>query len=165
MMKRQEQQVTLKKIFYSFLVCLLFIGCSRSIDQEKFNNVNRATKAVQGAIMTGVNYMKFSELLQNMGTEILIIKDKLRTEKEKELLKQYVDVYEMYKDSLDVWNKKIQASNEFELAHYTKDRDLLPYAKKYNVEIFRPSHDDVIQTIWRKASERIQKIGSLAKAG
>lgn len=49
---------------------------SPTIDQARFEPLYRSGKAVEGAMSTGVSLIQFSELLQNLATEVGIAKDK-----------------------------------------------------------------------------------------
>ena len=46
------------------------------LDMKKFDGVYKAAKKIQASTSLGVNYMQFGEILNNLGTEIFILKDK-----------------------------------------------------------------------------------------
>lgn len=85
------------------------VGCTTRIDQAKFESLNRAAKAIQGSLATGASYLQFNELLQNFSTEVLIMQDKVKSAREKELLKSYSEALLIYKDSAALWREAISA--------------------------------------------------------
>lgn len=95
-----------KRAAIVFGVLLSLAACGREIDEEKFESCYRAAKEIQGAIAVGVNYMKFSELLQKLSTETQILKDVKKTEKEKAIAGQYDTLLVVYKDSFELWQLK-----------------------------------------------------------
>ncbi len=102
----------LRRSLISLLIFLLAaVACSKpqkkaAIDQAKFEPLYRAAKAVQGSTSVGVNYLKFSELLQTFATELSIAKDKAQTANEKKLVEMYAGVLTDYSDSLSIWTAK-----------------------------------------------------------
>lgn len=99
----------MKKLTYTLpliLVGLVFaslIGCRSTIDQQKFDPLNRAGKAIQASLESGVSYPRFIELLQAFSTEILVAKDKANSDLERELLQRYSEAFSIYSDSASLW--------------------------------------------------------------
>ena len=154
-------------------IIIVLISCHK-IDQKKFENLHHAIKQIEGSVMAGVNYMKFGELLQNLATELLITKDKVKTKEERDLLELYDKVYDTYKDSYTLWNKKI----DWNRVSIDSERDKTEYEylehffiKKYNLDVLDVYKvgkviyfDSAIQKIWNYASTQyIGKIDSQMK--
>ncbi|MGH6691773.1 MAG: hypothetical protein ACREF4_13965 [Gammaproteobacteria bacterium] len=76
-----------------------------------FDGVYRAAKAVEGATASGVNYVKFSELLQSFTSEIVIVKDKSLNEADKQLLALFVEALGHYRVSRSLWELKISVTD------------------------------------------------------
>jgi hypothetical protein len=68
-----------------------------------------AAKAISRATATGVTYDKFGELLQNLTTEIGIVKDHPLNDREKQLLALFEQVQADYQASATLWNVKLEA--------------------------------------------------------
>ncbi len=90
------------------MVLFIFLGsCTSEIDQKKFEKVYRAAKTIQSATVVGVNYQKFSELLQDFSTELSITDDIEKSDLEKMLLKQYKVGLSAYQDVNIIWGEQI----------------------------------------------------------
>ena len=70
----------------------------------------RAAKAIEVSHRVGVNYRRFQELLQNLSTEVSIASDRATHEREKEITQKYLEAISMYRDSLSLWEMKIDAA-------------------------------------------------------
>lgn len=153
---------------------LLLVGCTPKVDQKKYENLHRAAKAIAGAIAVGVNYQKFGELLQNLSTEISIANDKAKSDTEKELLKEYLNVLITYHESATIWKYKIEGARyEFIPSGrvYVKS-ELQSIISKYSLPTeshvtriigykFETISENAIQLIWGKAHERLEKATKL----
>ena len=53
--------------------------------QKLFDGVFRASKAVDSSATVGVAYQKFADLVQNLATEISVVKDKVKSQQETEV--------------------------------------------------------------------------------
>lgn len=82
-----------------------------TITQSTFEPVYRAAKAVQGATVAGIAFVKFGELLQGFSTEIGIAKDHDLNEADKKLLPLYAEAFSHYQLSAELWKMKIQAND------------------------------------------------------
>jgi hypothetical protein len=137
---------------YSIILLLFSISCAPQIDKNKFENVNRAAKTIEGSVKIGVNYQRFSELLQNMSTEATIVKDQIKTEEEAELLKRYEIILETYQESGIVWQNMrygyIYVEGEIEaiVVKYNLPTETHKFPRK-----FRTISGNVIQLIWETA--------------
>lgn len=152
----------------------LLVGCSPKIDQKKYENLHRAAKAIEGATAVGVSYQKFGELLQNLSTEISIAKDKVKSDAEKELLKQYLDVLMTYHESATVWKHKIEGARYdwIPRGQVYVESELQPIISKYSLPTeshviritahkFQTISENAIQLIWDKAHESLEKATKL----
>ncbi len=162
------------------LICSIFcVNCSSKVDQKKFEKLYRAAKSIEGAVTIGVDYQKFGELLQNFVTEISIASDKAKSEEEKELLKIYSEILDMYQDSYRLWHSKNSLSCELFFPgtcpvprgyiHVGEGDTII---KKYNFSAYENTKvtgdfnryyipEDSIQVIWSKAHERLEKANIL----
>jgi hypothetical protein len=86
-----------------------------AVDKEKFRGIYRSAKAIEGAAVAGVSYLKFRELLQDLTTELLIVKDSVKDGPNVKLLKIYSDVLDIYKDSGTLWQEQIDDVKDYPL--------------------------------------------------
>ncbi|MGI8785170.1 MAG: hypothetical protein ACR2L2_16150 [Acidobacteriota bacterium] len=107
-----------------------------AFDKTKFEGVYRAAKAVEGASNSGVNCLKFSELLQSLATELSILSDKISTEQEKELAALYVAVSATYQDSSMLWKAKLDTKY-----HILEEDKLLLVLQRYYPDITKIDAD------------------------
>ena len=93
-------------LFLSIWVAVLAVGCKSGggIEAAKFEGVNRAAKTLEISISSGVTNEKLRDLLQSLGTEISIAKDRVNTDLERALLVQYEEANAIYLDSLRLWD-------------------------------------------------------------
>jgi hypothetical protein len=84
------------------------LGCRIDrVDQDRFEPLYRAGKAIGGSTAVGVNQMRFSELLQNLATEVLVASDRAQTDSEKRMTAAYAEAMEIYRQSLEVWREPL----------------------------------------------------------
>lgn len=140
----------LKNVKNYALACLILVFCASCsvVDQAKFENLDRSVKSIQGATMTGVNYARFGELLQNLATEILIAKDQIKNPKQKELIDKYIAVFEIYKDSYEIWGFQLKSPPD-------EKTTVRVIANKYDFVVNPDAidHSRMVQELWRVASE------------
>lgn len=152
-------------LFIVLVITALLGACSPGIDEKKFDKVSRAAKTIEGSCMVGINYVKFGELLQNLATEVNILKDQLKTKQEGELFKIYLEVLQTYRDSAEMWKTKIDGSSFVpEGRIFIMNNDQL--VKKYGLDIqihqglnrdLNTVSESSIQIIWNRAGELIKK--------
>lgn len=150
-------------------------GCSKPLDppaatltitQRIFEPVYRASKALQGATAPGVTYGKFGELLQNFATEIAIARDQQMNELDKKLIGLYVEVFDAYNFSSNLWKKQIERHEDYWMGYIPVGAEVSPeLATKYGlvIESVKMKYggqkfdgvngDGAIQTVWHKANE------------
>jgi len=175
----------LQTVLLVFVFLILNIGCSPErnskdkakvesapqINQSKFEAVNRAAKAIEGSIAVGINYRNFQASLQALATEILIAKDKMKSQEEKDMLGNYSEVLSMYKDSLTLWQHKINDRGEYDYitgkqGTIVADSEVHAIAEMYNLSM-APNEsgvmlaDEGIQTIWGAAQQQLEKTNAL----
>lgn len=104
---------------YSILLIiafLAFISCGSNqnkIDVAKFETLNRTAENLRMATSIGVNHFEFSKLLRDFATELSLTKDKLNTEKEKEVWDLFAKAFQMYQQSYSLWKDKIQFGGKY----------------------------------------------------
>jgi len=82
---------------------VFFIAQAHKVTSGLFDSVHRSAKALEGASQVGLDQGKFRELLQGLSTELAIVKDKLKTKEDKDLVMFYDAALKIYQDSLLVW--------------------------------------------------------------
>jgi len=96
------------------LFCLGVIGTSvfflwghlfHEIRPGLFDSVHRAAKTIEGNTRVGFDRQSFRQLLQKLSTEIEVVRDEVKTNKEKEVLSIYSNVLSIYEDSMTIWDK------------------------------------------------------------
>lgn len=80
----------------------------KGIDKQKFDGVYRAAKSVKEATAVGVNFPRYSELVQALATEASIASDKASSPGERALAHRFASVVTAYRDSVTLWQHKIQ---------------------------------------------------------
>lgn len=157
-------------------IVLLCTACSSEIDREKFAKVKNSAQAVEISIAAGVSYQTFGELLQKLSAEIANLKETVKSEEEKELLRDCSDLLTMYLDGFLLWKYKIEfASYRFvPKKRIYVGQDVEPIVVKYRFsteshifgptqQIWRSISEDSIQIIWSNAHSQLEKINTLLK--
>lgn len=141
-------------------------GCTNpDVDRTKFDATYRAAKAVESAANVGVNYQRFSEVVQAFTTELSIAKDKATSDKERELVSSYTKALDPYRDSLTVWAWKIEhgpvltSYNDVRLADFMRKYNVTPYATgNWNA-------DKAIQATFAEGAVRLKQANELLTGG
>ena len=155
------------KILTVSIVFLLLFSCSPKVDKQKFDNLYRAAKAIEGAVSVGVSYKKYSELLQNLATEISLGSDKAKTDIEKELLKSFLEVLTTHKECAFVWGKKIEFVGHGWPKVQIPISLVRPLITKYDLSTEKiylgevVSTDKAMQRIWAKAHQDLEKASKI----
>ena len=150
-------------VILAFAVCTA--GCAGRVRKEKFENVYRAAKAVEGALGVGVNLPKFTELVQTFSTEVSIAADTASNSTEKTMVGLYREALAAYQDSLTVWQKKIGGHQES--LGIANDPELRRIVETYPIggrgrgESFTFEPDDAIRNIWTYARGKADAANSL----
>jgi len=157
-----------RELLAALVFCAILAACVREVDQKTFDGVYRAGKSIEGATAVGVAYQQFSQLLQNLAIEIAIANDKVRSDKEKELLRAYPEVLGTHRDSRAVWRLKIESLRhsfvpEGKIFVHKWHDDLRRVVQKYKVPVEMDKDlnyyipEDSIQRIWATARKQLEK--------
>jgi len=164
-------------IFFAGL-CLAFflVACSPGIDRDKFRNAEHAARGVQGAVSEGVSYQRLEELVQRLSGEVAVLQGRARSEKEKELAKEYSALLAIYRDGLTLWkyHREFSGHDFVPKGLIYVGQDVEPIVTKYRLQteshIFGPTQqswksisEDSIQVIWYNAGQQLKRIGALLK--
>jgi len=167
----------LKSIFFVWLCIILISGaCSPKIDKNKFQNADRAARALQRSIGAGVKYQDFGELLQGLSDEVMVLEDTVKSKRERELADEYFSLLKMYEDGLLLWRyeKEFSGHNFVPPGRIYVGQDLEPIVTKYRLKteshVFGPTRqswksisEDSIRTVWYNAGEQLKRIDTLLK--
>ena len=160
----------MKKIIPLLILAVGVVGCS-GIDKNKFNDLNRSAKAIEGAVAVGVDLSKFGELLQNFSTEIAITRDKVKNEKETRLLALYGAALEAYRDSAALWAAEVAGDEAQRMANMIAvPPDLASSLSRYGIPGLNiPDangmvvvENDAIQLLWALAKEKLNEAAVLS---
>lgn len=78
-----------------------------NVGAEKFRAVNRASKAMEGAVTTGVSLQKFRDLLQTFATEVAVLEGTSLNSRESECLTLFKASLAIYADSVVIWEAEL----------------------------------------------------------
>lgn len=178
-----QRQIVSTLVMAGFLATALLLtsACKKAdpIDRTKFEATYRAVKSIGGALEVGITYPKFGELLQTLVTEISITEDKVKTPEEKQLLGQYREIAQMYKDSYTIWKQRLAAhAYDTGIAGIPADRtdvttEIRPLVAKYNLSTepvtqsytnvtYDTIANDSVQVIWAAAKEKMKALAENA---
>jgi len=144
-----------------FIFVLAFVaGCSGKVDQQKFDPLYRAGKAIESATSLGVNILKYRELVQDLATEVSIGNDRASSGREKKMVALFGEALAAYKDAETVWGTKLKATrsqltvSEYpELGRIVSDYPINGLGVGPSFE-FWP--DPAIQVIWQRAGAKVR---------
>ena len=85
-------------------------GCSSGVDRKKFEGPRKAAQAVMASIDSLDDYEKFSRVFDAFANEVLMLRDKVSSAREKELLQNYTDLLVTYQDGLQLWEYKVEST-------------------------------------------------------
>ena len=111
------------------LVMILLVSCGNSIDNKKFQALERVASEVSTAITQGVNSYNFDALAKKYQTEINLVKLKNENEKEKEFIDFHIKALDAMIETLIVWGFKDKSK---------WDTEVEDIAHKYHL-IYNPS--------------------------
>ncbi|ADH85707.1 hypothetical protein [Desulfurivibrio alkaliphilus] len=120
-------------------------GGSRAPNDEDTTDtiidLHRAERSARAAVTSGVTYVDFVVLLREMKTEILLATDKDYNSLNENLINKYNEIYEIYKDSRDIWDIELEIKKASDirldvlLDRYPHRID--PYISKYNIDVLK----------------------------
>jgi|GEM_PF-1149234 len=163
----------------SFLLALsvMCAACSSSapgLDQTKFNGAAGAAQAVRSTLESGAGYQAFDRALQKLSAEITALKIRPLSDQEKELVKDYSDLYSTYHDGHILWKYKIEFTRygfvPSELIYV--GQDIEPIIEKYRIpvelHVYAPTQQSwksipeaSLQMIWTNAASQLQIINNI----
>lgn len=143
-----------------------------TVTTATFDPVYRAAKTIQGAIVSGVTYQKFGELMQSLSTEIEIAKDHKLNDADKKLLGLYQEAFAHYQVSLGLWTEKNNASEKWwkgEIPVWFEKHPnplLLAMAERYGIPVsdrtmeyglgkYKSIPGDSVQRVWAEADKTL----------
>jgi hypothetical protein len=167
----------------------LGINTLAAIDPHKFEEVSQAAKDLEGVAigtvnerkvssaisLLGADHRKFVELLQNFEAKVMNLKEKINSDKEKEVAQRYNTALEMYKDSAILWKAKLTQRGatdsvlyEDNAGYIKPDPAVQALVKKYQFRLERFQYggkitvttipaNEAIQTIWVSAKEQLRQ--------
>jgi len=144
------------------IILLVVLMISRAyrepqIDPTKFNGVQRAAKALESATAIGVTIVNFRELVQNLGTELLMSKQRVKTNKEELVQAFYARCFQMYRTSLRLWEFKIRSAEPgLSLGSFTKQyNELVAELRASGIEVSdgKIDYEKESQALWQLALE------------
>ena len=162
---------------FLFALSVMCAACSSSppeLDKTKFNGVISATQAVRGTLESGAGYQAFYRALQKLSAEITALKIRALTDQEKELIKDYSDLYSIYHDGYILWKYKIEFTRygfvPKELIY--AGQDIEPIIEKYRIpvefHVYAPTQQSwksipeaSLQMIWTNADSQLQIINNI----
>jgi len=164
-------------ISFLFALSMICAACSHStpaLDTTKFNDVTGAAQNVRSTLESGAGYQAFDRALQKLSAEITALKSKTRTDKERDLLKDYSDLYSTYHDGYTLWKYKIEFTRygfvPRELIYV--GQDIEPIIEKYKIPVqlhlYEPTRqswksipESSLQMIWTNADSQLQIINNI----
>jgi hypothetical protein len=84
---------------------------AHAIDQQTFEPLHRAAKAMETAAQSNVSYERFGELAQSLATELLAAKEHAQSDEDRALVMLYTQAGLAYGDSLAFWRQKSSSSS------------------------------------------------------
>ena len=166
-----------KSFFAALLIISFFAGaCSvgPELDKGKFAKLNVAAEAVKTSIAAGESYQQVTAKVQQLKTEIAAVRDKVPTQKEKELLSAYSDLLGTYRDGLVLWKYKLDFAffDSVLKGRIYVGQDVEPIVIKYRFptesHLYEPTGQywksipgDSIQIIWSNADSQMKAIENI----
>jgi hypothetical protein len=165
--------------FCVIFTSVCFWGCNvvnkNKVDVGKFEPLVRAASKVKASANVGMDFRQFGQYIQEYATEVEIIKNKVSSDKEKEILNYFSNALEIYNDSKIIWNCKnndpVRASLEQYGAAATGGKiwlapggvvidELNAIVQKYKLEVHEHGGDKTISEnsipqLWSEASKLI----------
>lgn len=141
------------KALIAGMMVLALVGCSSKIDQQKFDALNRAGRTVKENTAVGVTLMKFRDVMSAYATEVSLAQDRATGSLEKRFVVVHGEALKAYRDSLVVWNSKLEHHGADGLAAYPGS-DLRRIVDDHGLEgafsgdNFMFDADPAIQKIW-----------------
>jgi hypothetical protein len=166
------------KNFLALLLAFFFLNgaCSfePGIDKGKFAKVKMSAQAVKTSTAANESYEQVTGRIQQLATDIAALKNKVTTQKEKELLDAYSVLLANYQDGLVLWKYKLDFTFfDFVLkGRIYVGQDVEPIAIKYRFptesHLYEPTgqywksiQGDSIRIIWNCADSQQKTIENI----
>lgn len=75
--------------------------------------VIRAATTLQQSLAVGVTLAGLGERLQGLATEIALASNAIQTEQERDILRQFFEAQETYRQGYDLWRESVERDKEF----------------------------------------------------
>ena len=157
-------------------VVFLILSCSSEpgIDKGKFTEVDRAARTVRASLASAASYQESRGLAEKLSAEIAGLKDRVRSTREKDLLKAYSDLLQIYDDGLLLWKYKLEFSS-FDFVPAGRiyvGQDVEPIVLKYHftteTHVYQPTRknwksipEDSIRIIWSNADSQLKVVENI----
>ncbi len=161
-------------LFAAYVICAACSSSAPGLDKTKFNGVTSAAQAVRGTLESGAGFQAFNGALQKLSEEITALKNRATNDPEKELTKDYSDLYSTYHDGYILWKYKIEFTRygfvPRELIYV--GQDIEPIIEKYKIpvqlHVYAPTHQSwksipasSLEMIWGNADSQLQIINNI----
>ena len=163
---------------YALLLLLSAAACSSGpeTDKGKFRELSRQAEALRASLKDGATYQQFSAALQKFSADIAVLRGRVATREEKDLLDAYSDLLAIYQDGAVLWRYQSEFAR---FGFVPKDRiyvgqDVDPIVFKYRFvtesHMYQPTRQfwksipaDSIRIIWGNADSQIKMIENMMK--
>jgi len=158
------------------IILLASVSCTSEFDRNKFVQAEHFAQEIQRSITAGAEYRQFSQLVNQLSSELTGLKTKAKSEKEKELLKDYSDLLDMYKDGLLLLKYRMEFSSHSFVPKglIYVGQDIEPIVEKYKLEtkdhIFQPTSqawksipEGSVNAVWFNAGVQFRRINHFSK--
>ena len=164
--------------YLAALLAILFLNAACSfepeIDKGKFAPLKVAAQEVKTSIAANESYQQVTGRVQQLSAGIEALKDKVPTQKEKELLKAYSALLVNYQDGLVLWKSRLDFAflNSVLKGRIYVGQDVDPIVMKYRFptesHLYKPTGqywksipEDSIQIIWSCADSQLKTIENI----
>ena len=164
-----------KILLGAFIIFFACVSCTSEFDRDKFGQAEHITQEIQRSITSGAEYQQFSQLVDQLSSEVFVLKTKARSDKERELLKDYSDLLAIYRDGLLLLKYKMEFSKHSFVPRglIYVGQDIEPIVEKYKLEtkdhIFQATQqawksipEDSINTVWFNAGVQFRRINNFS---
>lgn len=162
-----------RRLLAAVAVASLMVGCAKPptvTPQARHAGLYRSVRAIEGAILVGVNNPRLTELVQAASAELLVSLDHCESPEETAAVKAYGGVIETYRDSLALWQKAIQyASEEYAKNTIPVEGPVVEIQKKYGLPTVTKRlpysgstfeaipEEGALQTVWSAANKKSEQ--------
>jgi hypothetical protein len=160
------------RVLAALAVATLVGACNRGptpaeVRAERFRPLYRTARNLDAALGSGVTYIKFGELLQELTAEVMVAGDVAKEESDQALVSAYTDLLTTYKDSAVVWKQKLESDKlDFHKGRILVIEEVAPLIEKYKLPAkdnaigdikYRTLDPEAIQHVWAAAGEKSKK--------